>query len=327
MGYKKNNILSHDLIELREKQKGEWLAILLERSYNLFGSLLPHKKLPSLVSAFMDMPQVDQMYLCGLLNDAQFVEMRREAEKYCLECEMLIRNNYEEELHGEQFVSIVAPTFSEIQNRLFDGAFHDPIMNEYVKVVEKIQSASTIYDLNNLNVANDMLSLEDEQKITPIVEKNNPFVSDMRALEICLLIRNGCLLVPEEHNAYLNGAVNRFCLDALSVLKNVPENEYTLGASQRAEWSYGLLGSLFRGDGLILKGQSELIMGDILKGTQALLAFQSNYDKEWRDYLVKWFDDLMLPYSCSLVERVGGAQKVSDQKRFPKEDNGRERDV
>lgn len=305
----------------------EWESMLSSRSEYLFGSLLPHQKIPSYVCSFLDMPQADQLYVCGLLSKAQHLEMSLVSKAYQDECKQVICENYEIDEQDEQIRSILPPTFYEIQNRLMHRSFHDPMIHRYVEIVEKMEMASIVYDLSTLNYEKRRFDFDDGQEVYDILVPQNEFSSDLKALEACLLIRNGCLNVPEQYDAYLNGAVDYFCEKAVSDLSAVPENEWTLGASKRGRVAFDMFSQIFKKRGVVLSGKPEGVMAGVLKRTAALLSCQEQFEEGWRGYLVDWFNQLMGPYADSLVERCNWPQKVIEASMPPsiKEDGREER--
>ena len=161
MGYTRQHILSDNMINLRKQQQNEWQKLLTQRTHNLFEPLTPHEQFPAYLSSFIDMPQVGQLYICGLLNDHQFTELSLESIKYHSECEQVIRENFVDELQEEQIASIMPPTIYEIQSRLSNPAFHDPIIDKYINIMEQIHTACIMQDLNHLNTKKKFLNLED----------------------------------------------------------------------------------------------------------------------------------------------------------------------
>lgn len=303
----------------------EWENMLSSRSEYLFGSLLPHQKIPSYVCSFLDMSQADQLYVCGLLSKAQHLEMSLVSTAYQDECKRLICENYEIDEQDEQIRSILPPTFYEIQNRLMHRSFRDPMMHRYVEIVEKMKMASIVYDLSLFNYEKRRFDLDDGQEIYDILDPQNEFMSDLRALEACLLIRNGCLNVPEQYDTYLNGAIDYFCEKAVSDLLTVSESEWTTGALKRGRLAFKMFSQIFKTRGIVFRGKPESIMADMLKRTAALLPCQEQFEESWRGYLVDWFDQLMEPYAVSLVERCNRPQKVIEVSMPPSiKEGGRE---
>ena len=288
----------------------EWESMLSLRSEYLFGSLLPHQKIPSYVCSFLDMSQADQLYVCGLLSKAQHLEMSLVSTAYQDECKQLICENYDIDEQDEQIQSILPPTFYEIQNRLMHRSFHDPMMHRYVEIVENMKMVSIAYDLSAFNYEKRRFNLDDGQEFYDILVPQHEFSSDLRALEACLLIRNGCLNVPEQYDVYLNGTVDYFCEKAVSDLLKVPENEWTTGALKRGHLAFDMFSQIFKKRGIVLSGKPESIMAGILKRTVTLLSCQEQFEEGWRGYLVDWFNQLMGPYADSLVERCNRPQKV-----------------
>ncbi len=303
----------------------EWINMLKLRSQHLFGNLLPYEKIPSYVCSFLDMSQAEQLFVCGLLDRAQFAEMGIVSAAYYKECKQAICENYETHDQDEQVQSLSHPTVYEIQPRLRHRVFHNPIIDEYVEIVEKIKMAAIVYDLSSVNYEKRRFCLDDGQEIYDILIPQNELISDLRALEACLLVRNGCERVPEEYDTYLNGAVDYFCNMAVSDLSKVPENEWTKGAHKRGRVAANLFMGLFKGRGVVMEGRPENVMAGVLKRTAALLPFQEQFDDKWRGYLVEWFDELMAPYAESLIKRVQCPQKiVNASEQMPIKNDGRE---
>lgn len=320
MGYKKDNTLN-EFDENDFALQHEWIGMLDQRSCDLFGPLLPYKKIPSYACSFVDMSPADQMYICGLLNFEQYLEMKIVSNTYQRECKQIIHDNYETNEQEWQTQSILPPTVYEIQPRLKQPVFHDPIINNYTNIVEKIRWAGIVYDLNSFNYEGRRFNLEDGQENYDILVPKDKFISDMRALEACLLVRNGCLNVPQECDIYLNMAVDHFCGEAVSNLLNVPENNLTQGATKRGQLAYGMFCNIFKGNGIIFTGKRAEIMTNILKNTNNLLSQQKNFNDEWQRYLSNWFNTLMEPYANSLIERMQKPKKVSEHPIQPSSQN------
>lgn len=312
MGYTQGEILNEfDHQDLALQQK--WRDMLSERSKSLFGFVLPHKKNSSLACAFLEMPPVDQMYVCGLLSPLQYLEMSMVSASYMEECQHIIQQNYKDVEQEEALQSLLSPTIYEIRPRLVHVAFHDAIMDKFVEVVEKIKWASIISDLNSFNYEGRMFNFNDEQEVYDILEPKDEFMSDIKALEACLLVRNGCTVVPKEYDVYLGYAVDYFCKEATSCLLSVPENEWTKGSSKRGKLAHQMFVDVFSSRGPSFHGKKEVMMASILKRTLDLLGHQAHFDEDWQKYLKGWFGTLMRPYAKTLAERFARPQKLTEQ--------------
>lgn len=318
----KKNIIS----ALCQKQQNEWIDLLHSHATYKLGPIAPNQKFSTHIGIFVDIPHAKQMQICGLLDNMQAQEMYNESEKYRIECIQYIYDNYEEHLQSEQIDSIMPPTLYEIQPRLSHPVFHDPIIHEYVRIAETVKNATIIYDLNKLNLQQQFLNLDDGQKTQNVFNTDNPLILDTTALKICLLIRNGCEYVPEEYNVYLDKAVDYCCANALSCLKHVPENQLTQGATERGKWAHDLFMQLFQIPHTALQNNRTLVMPHTLETTRNLLSIQPHFEEDWRNYLTNWFDNLMQPYSNSLIQDALSPKKVTPYiiPQPPKED-GRDR--
>lgn len=318
----KNNIVP----TLCQAQQNRWKNLLHTQATHKLGIIAPNQRFSTYIGIFADTPQATQLYTCGLLNDIQAQEMYNESEKYRIECLQSIYDNYEESLQPEQIASIIPPTLYEIQPRLLHPVFHDPIIHEYVNIVETVKYASIIHDLNKLNLQQQFLNLEDGQNTDNIFKTDNRLLLDMKAVEMCLHIRNGCEYVPEEYNVHLNKAVDYCCANALSCLKHVPENILTQGATERAKWAHDLFIQLFQVPQAAQQNDRTLVMPHTLETTRNLLSIQPHFEEDWRNYLTNWFDDFMLPYSNSLIQDDLSPKKVTPYiAQQPRKEDGRDR--
>ena len=311
MAYTFNNPIFSENFRQNHDQIQKWQTLLDQRAKTLFDFILPHKKLSSHISAFASMPQAGQLYVLGLLNDAQFSHMTQVSEQYHSECVEAIKQSFDESEQSEQVNSILAPTLYEIRPRLIHPAFHHPIMDTYVDVCEKIKWAALIHDADNLNYDNRILSLEDALDTYNVFFENDTFESDARALDTCILLRNSCQIVHPKTDAYLHGSVNRFYMDTISILQGIPENEPTLGATKRSLLAYELFDSLGQNHRSVLTGTREQIMIGVINHTHNMLMSQPEWDNDWKKYLSNWFNEIMTPYSDSLNNRMDRAKKIT----------------
>ena len=306
--------------QMRLKYVQEWINILDEYAVNWYGNVQPHQRFSAYVSVFTHLPDVAKLYVCGLLNDAQLVELTKATERaYKEACRFAPQIEKPENIEY-----ILPPTFEDVKDNLTDDLFHHPMMNDYLEIIDQMEWAAKIYDTQNLNMANEWICFEDMPQPVDVLVSDSLAEIDARMIDTLLKIRNGCMKITPDQKNFFDALVNRFCEDTLSNLLGVPENDLSVGATERGMLAHSFWEGIFNNSGLILTGSREDIMQQAVYLTRDMLASQWE-DFDWTLVLLGWYDDVTLPYLNHLEDRRG-IRKISTQIINKTMDNSRQND-
>ncbi len=315
MGYSNEPLKQKQTDKLFQKYVQDWTSILNTHAANRFGSIQPNLKFSACISIFSHLPDVAKLYMCGLLNDSQFVELTKASQAY-----------YDEACHfakqienPENIEEVSPPSFEDVKDNLTDDLFHHPIMEDYLEIIDQIDWATKIYDMQNLNMESDWICFDDMPKPINVLYSDNLTETDAFMINTLLSIRNGCTYITPDQKIFFDALVNRFYDDTLSVLLDVPENELSIGTTDRATLAHSFFTSLFNSTGLVLTGTRENMMKEAVTLTRDMLASQP-YDPDWTGALLSWYDNVTLPYLNSLEDRKGIRKITSKMINKPRSD-------
>lgn len=320
MGYSDEPLKQKQTDICFQKYIQEWSTILNEYVIGRFRTIHPHQKFSACISVFSHLPDVAKLYICGLLNDTQFVELTNACKKYHDEAYQFAKQIE----NPENIEEVCPPSFEDVKDNLTDDLFHHPIMDDYLEIIDQIDWATKIHDIHHLNLENDWICFDDMPKPINILYSDSLAETDAFMINTLLSIRNGCTYITPDQRTFFDALVNRFCDDTLSVLLDVPENDLSIGTTQRAAFSHSFFTSLFNTSGVVLTGTRENIMKEAISLTRDMLASQP-YEHGWILTLLSWYDSVTMPYLNSLEDRIS-IRKISSQIRDNSQDNSSQKD-
>ena len=308
MGYKNFRLFfeTSRLFEYATLKK-EWDDILKEAVDHMYDeSVMPCEKGLMRLSAFAQMSEVAQMYLCGAFSPTQFQEIRELEEGIYQDRDTLLRQEcktqqeYERETEGLEDIS-----FKDIQSQICHPVFSDVAMSFYEAAMDKMAFGAWLCDISGRNFSKFYTDLDEVQQPNNIYKGDNDFESDAEAVNFLVGIRNGCTVRNERLDYILSFLSNRLYCRAIMALQTLPETTATKGAHYRGIFAASYFLGVYNPNQEENAQSTELLIHEAIGLSKKCVNTMYKDDEEWGKFQSDYIDRVMKDYyTHRIVEKL-----------------------